>query len=450
MADIDALRRFAKRSQNKQWYLSFCETFDANPKTAYVYFKRHPELLETIGPMTGYYKGKSGPCLTVSTMWVLRNPAIENACVVCGAKTSLLFRGGYAETCSVKCGAKICVSKRQATCLAKYGSTNPSRVESIKAKRLATFRERFACDNPFQAASVKAKIVKSMQDKYGVRNPSQSEKVKERKRATFVRNYGQDHWTKNKEIYKKSGLAFNAETVAKSRATYLKKTGYQNPLLNPEVQERARTSCVARLGVDNPFKSREIRQQIEQTWLDKYGVVNPWKAESIKQKIMETNEERYGVAHPQVRPGIRHQLKKITDRFGVTHTVEGYEHEVIGLFSEYRNVRRIVSSRELVPSLVYKHKGKERRYYPDLVVYTTTQKILVEVKSAYTLMLGLRVNLAKFREAVKRCRAVGAEFLLVVGKNDEGRFLCVKNPTTKKDLVAAGLRFKGNECRFRR
>lgn len=448
--DIYALRKFARKAKHLKWYAGFCSAFDSNPKKAYLYFRERPQILKQLEPITGYYPGKSGPCLRVPEMWVLRNPQIDNKCEVCGNPTRLRFQGKYAPTCSGKCGAKSCVDKRQATCLERYGSTNPSRVDSIKTKRRETFIERFGCENPFQAESVKVKILKAVQDRYGVDNPSQNEAVKSLKRATFRKNYGADHWTQNTEVFKASGLAFTEEMLNKASSTYYAKTGFKNPFQNPKVLEQVRATTIKNLGVDNPFKSKEVAAQLRKTWLSKYGVDNPWKAPEIKQKIYDTNMVRYGVRHPQVMPGVRHQFKQITDRFGVTHKVEGYEHEVIELFDKYRNVRKIVSSRKRVPSIPYKHKGKHHRYYPDLIVHTTTQKILVEVKSLYTLGRGFWTNISKFREAVKRCKAVGGEFLLVVGKNAEGRFLCIKNPTTKRDLIRAGLRFKGTECRFRR
>jgi hypothetical protein len=442
--NITALRKIAKKNLKQPWYKDFCTQYDTQNKP-YLYFKERPKLLEKLMPYIGYYPNKSGPCLTIRELWILRNPLIDNSCAICGKETNVGFNG-YLETCSTKCAAKHCVPKREKTCLERYKVTNPSKNAMIKERRVNTFRERFGTDNPFQNSEVKKKIAKTNLKNLGVENPSQSKKIINKKKATYLKNFGEEHWTKNKEVYMKSGLAFDAKKISKSRETYFERTGYYNPLLNPKVKKKIAKTNLKKYGIENQFNSPEFQKQLSLKYLADTGYKNPFQNPEVKKKIVETNLERYGIEYPRLLKSLSFQKKQIKDANNILHEVLGYEHFLIEKLSNLENFISLTTDSAELPKIKYKFKNKDRTYYPDMMLTTTKGKYLIEVKSWHTLWRDLRVNLAKFKAATKVMSEKDITFMLAVGRTSDKKFLLIKNPVNKTILREHGLRFTKTGC----
>lgn len=130
--------------------------------------------------------------------------------------------------------------------LEKYGDVNYNNRDKAKE----TCLEKYGVDNPFKDVD---KIKQSLINKYGVDSPMKVEEIKQK--VLSNKNY--------------------VEINKKSRETYFKKTGYDNPAKNPEVMrkavetrlgkdyytdmEKTRKTCQERYGVDFPCQRPEAR-----------------------------------------------------------------------------------------------------------------------------------------------------------------------------------------------
>lgn len=82
--------------------------------------------------------------------------------------------------------------------------------------------------------------------------------------------------------------------LCKSKQTCLKKYGFENPALNPEVKAKRIATTIERYGVESPLASKEIQEKVKATMVEKYGVEYPLQNKEILAKEMATNQERYG------------------------------------------------------------------------------------------------------------------------------------------------------------
>lgn len=101
------------------------------------------------------------------------------------------------------------------------------------------------------------------------------------------------------------------------RRTYKDRTGYDNPLQNPEVREKAEQTNLERYGVRHAAQAEKFKEKVkktsrerygcdyylqteqfkeasEKTCLTKYGVKKIGQAKEVRDKITETCIERYG------------------------------------------------------------------------------------------------------------------------------------------------------------
>lgn len=261
----------------------------------------------------------------------------------------------------------------------------------IVRRREATCKKRFGTSNPNELKSIKKKIRKAWRRKYGVDNISQNKEIQKRKEATMMKNFGASHWTQT-DHWRKVGRAFDTEMMAKAKRTYKSKTGYDNPSHNPEV--------VA--------------------------------------KIVLTHYERYG-GNAGSQPRFQFRRKVYKDKFGQRHVVQGYEPLAIEFFERQRATKRIVTGSTKLPRYRYTcSEGKKRTYYPDLVVFTAQRRYVVEVKSDWTLLNGLELNIKKFRVATRACLRKGETFLVMLGLNGGTTWRVAQNPQTLEDLREAG------------
>jgi len=81
----------------------------------------------------------------------------------------------------------------------------------------------------------------------------------------------------------------------KYKQNYRRKTGYDNPIQNPETREKIRKTNMEKLGVECNLQHESTKQKIRKTNLEKYGVEVSTQSEIVKSKTKETNIERYGV-----------------------------------------------------------------------------------------------------------------------------------------------------------
>lgn len=388
--DFTEIKAFANKQCKTAWYKQFCNSFDnLNVNGAQKELRNAPEqVINKLKSLSKtYYQGKPGHFIGRFELHALRFPDLNNNCE-CGALVCLPDK-----SCSDYCRnkSKKVAKVRKETMLRKYGADNPSKVSKFKKKRTNTIRKLYGVDNAFQSKDIKKKIKKTNLKKYGVDNPSKSKVIMKRKEETYLENFGEKHWTKNKKKFADSGLAFTKKTLAKSRAT-----------------------CIERYGVPYNLQREGMHEQISKNVMKKYGVVNAGCLPN----------------------GFRR--KKVTDKFGKTHTVQGYEVRAIKYFEDIPQIKRLETKSRALPRYRYKHEGKIHNYYPDLMVFSKTKTHVIEVKSSWTLKVALEKNISKFKVATKRCIQNDMTFWLFYYP-DKGKLIRVKNPNSIDCLRRAGI-----------
>lgn len=504
MKDYPKIRALANylRQNQPSVYKEYCDVYDSEEGVsrfkALRKFLRKDHRLYMLAEKYAYKKlgpGSTGSLLNRNEWFVLRHPHIEPTCSVCGRE-----KAPWSEKCALTCPSTR--EKKRATCIERYGSDNPSRVDEIKKKREATFMKKYGVANPFQDAGVVKKSRETLLKKLGVDNPTKSPVVRAKVRETFMRNYGFDHWTKSPDMLDKV-YAFTEEMLEKARETCLRRYGVDNPFKDAginkkakksvmdrygvenvfmlkEMQERARKSVMKKFGVKNVFELKEVQERIRDLVMERYGVRsmlelervreqgryaqeakyggNPLKHPDIQAKVKATFMERYGVTNasqiPEVKDRIRetklarygtlffgYARKRVRDHLGKWHSVQGYEDSVIRQLRQFKNIESIHSKIGEVPRFKYiGEDGEEHYYFPDLMVRLKNgAKSVIEVKSTWTLKLHLKTNLRKFRKAVEVCAKNNANFVLLVASPKEKRIIRVVNPTTLKALRDAGI-----------
>jgi hypothetical protein len=83
------------------------------------------------------------------------------------AKFLLDFFGAKQRTHRESVNLTSMIERRKSTCMAKYGVTNPSCSDKIKAKKVVTFRRHFGADNVFSTDAFREKLNETMLAKYG-------------------------------------------------------------------------------------------------------------------------------------------------------------------------------------------------------------------------------------------------------------------------------------------
>jgi hypothetical protein len=118
-------------------------------------------------------------------------------------------------------------------------------------------------------------------------------------KATCINKYGVDNASKSAlvidKIKESRKLIDYGSINIKSKETFLKKWGVDNPSKLEHVKKKKEKTNIDNWGVSNPFKSESIKDKIRKTNIEKYGYYHPVMSINVKNKIKNTNIERWGV-----------------------------------------------------------------------------------------------------------------------------------------------------------
>ena len=121
-------------------------------------------------------------------------------------------------------------------------------------------------------------------------------------------------WNENRSKALQKSKNEWALIIRKREETYFEKTGYKNPLQNPEIRNR----YFEKTGYKFPLQNPDVREQVNETNLNKYGV--KWVSQSgeVKEKIVEINLKKYGVENVSQSPVTKENIKQTNlQHFGV-------------------------------------------------------------------------------------------------------------------------------------
>lgn len=317
----------------------------------------------------------------------LTNDKTLYRCPGCNAFTLPLTKEGSGKYrpafCSIACMNKCAevVKRRRETCKARYGTEEANLNADIAEKRNTKVR--------------------------AVQRDKRTE-IAEAKRNTSLQNWGVEHHMKNPVFQAETSrrnLALN--TIALGQEAYFKKTGYLNPMKNPD----------------------SLAKMLK-TKVDRYGTTS-------SKAFMKSNRGAGNFATTRTQQALRVDGGKLRDRvLSQTLTVPAVfrgeklmvgskiEASFVAKIESSKNVARVLPGTKL-PSI----RVRERRYFPDLGVVTSSgKKVLVEVKSTFTFKAEASKVIACALAAVKVARAHGGVYMLAVSEG-KGSWKIFKNPT---------------------
>jgi hypothetical protein len=203
----------------------------------------------------------------------------------------------------------------------------------------------------------------------------------------------------------------NSDQVKENIKSTLK-LKYGEEIINPyqikEVKDKIKKTMIEKYGVEHNsnfnhnkertkefFKSEEFKNKSKSSMNKKYGVDHYSKTEEFKNKLKETCIEKYGVEHHMQNSEIFEKQQKNSKKYkkytlpsGKIVLIQGYEDKALDfLFSNGINELDIFIERKDIEKeigiLIYNHKGKNKRYYPDFYIKSLNK--IIEVKSTWTL-----------------------------------------------------------------
>lgn len=227
------------------------------------------------------------------------------------------------------------------------------------------------------------------------------------------------------------------EVRAKVEGAHLKTRGVRHVSQDKSVIAKREATNLERYGGTSTFGSKVLAEQAHATIQCRYGVEHFSKTPEWKTKVEATNRSRRGVSWPSHDPEVLERSQKsafaskqVTIK-GSVHIVQGYEPEVLRFLE--KDIRKLYTKPSEMPRLDYRLDGKSRRYFPDAVLLTTSgAKVLLEVKSVYTVRANVDKDVAKFLAAIKWCSSNSHTFTLAVA--DHKGNISLFTPTCKKDL----------------
>ena len=381
LSNLSKFREIALINRRRKWYRDKISDYDSvNLRTTYMNLKqKYPKEFDILLKLSSKWgTKKSNLSIYATELCALRYPLVSNTCEGCGKPTYL--EGKFWKW---NCGNAKCRKVTQ---------------ENSKARFKKTSLERYGVEYPYQSQEVQQRYKKTMMQRYGVESPSQMEGFQDKYTKAMKERYGECYTLQRNDI--------------RDKAVELS-------------------------------KSKNTRSKIDKTNLERYGVVNPYNIPYVRERNLTPESQTKRM--DSLRSGMKgYSMKLVTDRFGVEHKVQGYEHKAINYFSDMRNrrvrgIKSITSTTRDVPRYRYRHEGKTKNYYPDLLVVSTKMTYVVEVKSRFTLNADKVMNIKKFRVASKSCERNGWTFIVMVFDESDSDPVIVVNPKTLKDFKIVGL-----------
>lgn len=213
-------------------------------------------------------------------------------------KTRLMYREKYGVDHPMQC--KSVQENFKKAMVEKYGVEHALQSEDIKEKTKQTNRERFGADWALSSEEVVKKSQETMKERYGAATTLQSEVLRQKVNATVKEKYGVDN-------------IMQSEVVQQHvKDTMVERYGVDNPMKNAEIAhrsadsrsekrdeifEKSKQTWLRTLGADNPSKSPEVIDKITDTFLGRYGVKRAIQVPEFRQKMVDTMTERHGAPY---------------------------------------------------------------------------------------------------------------------------------------------------------
>ena len=175
----------------------------------------------------------------------------------------------------------------------KNGVINPKTIE-IHDSQIKGLFKKYGVINPSQLDEVQEKKKENLERKKE-ENPDYFKEIQEKRKETNTKRYGND-WKKVLDELSEQGMErIHGERRAlqiqkflkKAQNTYFKKTGYNSPFENPEVQESIKITNKKNTGYDNVMKCPEIAKKAG------VSMKETWKKQEVRQKHQDAYIKKF-------------------------------------------------------------------------------------------------------------------------------------------------------------
>ena len=165
------------------------------------------------------------------------------------------------------------------------------------------------------------------------------------------------------------------------------------PCTKHNAKLKRKATCLENHGVAKPYQSAEVREKAKATWIENHGVENPMQSSEILERSQKNALKR----------------KDFTTPSGEVWSLQGYEPLVAPKLIDEYGEDDITPDLKQVPRIWWTDsKGVRHRYSCDF--YVKSHKIIVEVKSTYTVVVGAE----KIEATRKAANALGYGYRLIV------------------------------------
>lgn len=171
----------------------------------------------------------------------------------------------------------------------KYGAVNPQQVPEIRERTRATNQERYGGEL-MGSPVLRAKADATNLATYGYTEPSRNPEVVARIRETNMVRYGVP-WTNQ-----------DPEVRRKQLDTMFARYGNQHYFASDEGKQEIRAVMMERYGVEFAAQMDGNWEKMVATFRERYGVDHPLQLEEFRAKQRATNIERYGNPFPGLSP----------------------------------------------------------------------------------------------------------------------------------------------------
>jgi len=336
---------------------------------------------------------------------IINNLLSTPICSICNTN-KLKFnpnKWGYNKTCSIKCGANHPERsiKTITTNLERYGVENVYQSETIKEKIKETNLKNIGVEYNTQSKEFKKHCKKLNLERYGVESYSQTQEFRDKIKSTSLEKYGVEHVTQSQ--------AFKD----KLKETNLKKYGVDHQFKNPSVREKISNTIKERYNKDWYTETEEFKRKFKDYSLLKYGTEYPSSNEGVKIRRENTCMDRYQF---KSYLGSKEHIKFMLEKWSIEYPfhgkykdyvlpsgrivkIQGYENYALDiLLKTYKEEDLLIIDKEIrnkIGKITYfdKYENKERQYLID--IYIIPDNKVIEVKSEFTLIRNLEINLIK-------------------------------------------------------
>lgn len=185
----------------------------------------------------------------------------------------------------------------------KYGAANPQQVPSIRARTRDTMHTQYGGEL-MGSPVLREQINATNLAKYGTTEPSRTPEVVERARQTNLTRYGVEWTNQDPDVRRRQLETMHArygshyfasdEGKLEVRAALMERYGVEFPGAIDGHWEKAVAAFRERYGVDHPLRLDVFLDKRVETCREVYGVDSPLQNETVKRAMVATKMSRYG------------------------------------------------------------------------------------------------------------------------------------------------------------